>query len=102
MDLLAFDTPEVLDRMERPRGPRELVSWSVRFPLAKQRSQTAFGSRVAAQALRVLRIRSPKKVRFCFDRSVRRQVMFARGVAGRSGVGRGKRWSRTVNSQYRC
>lgn len=48
-----------------------------------------------------LKMRAPSRVRFCFQRKVRREVMFALGVGGRGGKP-GRRFRRTQNSQYRC
>lgn len=46
--------------------------------------------------------RLPMTTRFCVQRKQRREVMFALDVAGRRGVGAGKRWKRRVESQYNC
>lgn len=45
---------------------------------------------------------SPRKISFCVRRHIRREVLFALGVSGGSGVGRGKRWKRTAESAYSC
>lgn len=47
-------------------------------------------------------IRVPTRVKFCLRRKFRREVLFARDVAGHRGIGRGKRWIRSENSNYRC
>lgn len=49
-----------------------------------------------------LQVRAPSRARFCLQRKQRKEVLFAYGVAGRRGVGRGKRWNRNANSQWRC
>lgn len=51
------------------------------------------------QSVEVLR---PRQVSFCQSRAARREVLFARNVAGRRGVGRGKPWRRTFESNYSC
>lgn len=53
-------------------------------------------------ALRVLQIRTPRKVLFCVRRKQRREVLFAIRRAGYSGSARKPYYRRTVNSQYRC
>lgn len=47
-------------------------------------------------------INAPRNVQFCVRRKIRREVMFAKNVAGRRGVGRGKSWRRTNESRYHC
>lgn len=47
-------------------------------------------------------MRVPTRVSFCVRRKQRREVLFARNVAGRRGVGYGKHWRRTQDSQYTC
>lgn len=44
----------------------------------------------------------PRRVQVCVRRQIRRQVMFAHRYAGRSGLGRGRRWRRTEESNYSC
>lgn len=46
--------------------------------------------------------RVPSRVMFCVRRKQRKQVLFAFNIAGKSGVGRGKRWHRSYNSHYGC
>lgn len=46
--------------------------------------------------------RVPSRTWFCVRRKQRKQVLFAFKIAGRSGVGRGKRWFRNRNSHYGC
>lgn len=46
-------------------------------------------------------MRVPARVRFCVERKQRREVLFARGVAGRGG-GRHGSYRRTANSYYSC
>lgn len=101
VDLSPFDAAEVL-------GPDNYV---IKFnrqshalhpsPLAKQprRGFNALGARIARE---VQTVRAPKTVLFCVQRKQRKQVLFAKRIAGRRGVGRGKRWFRSSTSQYRC
>lgn len=57
--------------------------------------------RLLSQWMRVLQIRAPSRVGFCVRRKVRKEVLFAKRVAGRRGLGRrGVRF--TQDSQYRC
>lgn len=49
-----------------------------------------------------LRIFAPRRVLFCLRRKVRKEVLFALRIAGRRGVGAGKRWRRTAESSWRC
>lgn len=57
---------------------------------------------VVFQSLHKLQMRAPSRVLFCLRRKQRKEVLFARGVAGRRGVGRGRRWRRTGDSAYSC
>lgn len=45
-----------------------------------------------------------KSLKYCLQRSLRREVLFALGVAGRRGSapGRGGRYKRSITSYYRC
>lgn len=52
--------------------------------------------------LNKLRVFAPRRVLFCLRRKVRKEVMFALNIAGKRGVGAGKRWRRTENSNWRC
>lgn len=54
--------------------------------------------------LRKLKMLAPKRVLFCIRRKVRREVLFALRRAGfrGSGPGKGGRYRRTQDSQYRC
>lgn len=56
------------------------------------------------KALRLLEIKAPRRVLFCARRQVRKEVLFARKVAGRRGgsPGRRGRYLRNANSQWRC
>lgn len=66
----------------------------VPHPFARQRA-------ASWQAFRLLKVRVPSRVRFCVQRHQRKQVLFARGVAGRRGSAPGP-YRRTENSQWRC
>lgn len=51
-----------------------------------------------------LTLRAPSKVRFCVQRHTRREVLFARKVAGykHRSPGSGGRYNRRAESSYRC
>lgn len=49
-----------------------------------------------------LQMQRPGRVGFCVRRKQRREFLFAAGVAGSRGVGRGRSWRRTAESSYRC
>lgn len=51
---------------------------------------------------RLISLAADRRVLFCVRRRERRAVLFARRVAGKRGVGVGKRWRRTITSQWRC
>lgn len=51
--------------------------------------------------MRILQVQIPQRVKFCVQRKVRRQVLFAQKVAGRSGGSPGP-YRRTENSNYKC
>lgn len=53
------------------------------------------------RAFNVLQVRVPARVRFCQQRSTRRQVLFAAGVGGRRGSAPGP-YRRSENSNWRC
>lgn len=99
--LSPFDAAEDLPRNYVPKFNRYSHSL-IPSPLAKQRPKGAFGSWQDNLAREVMRVRAPKKVMFCVSRKQRKQVLFAKGIAGRRGVGRGKRWLRSSTSSYRC
>lgn len=46
--------------------------------------------------------RMPMRVKFCVQRKVRRQVLFAFRRAGYSGSARKAHWNRSANSNYGC
>lgn len=89
------DVPEVF--LARP-----LRIYASQLPLSARAAPRA--SRRRADAFRFLRSLPVlgRSVAVCVRRKLRREVLFARGVAGRSGVGVGKRWRRNVESSYRC
>lgn len=51
--------------------------------------------------LRVVSIQKPAKVKFCVNRSIRKEVLFAKNIAGKKGSSPGP-YKRTQNSQYSC
>lgn len=53
-------------------------------------------------ALRQLAVKLPSRVKFCLDRRERREVLFAKRLAGYSGSARKRYWNRSQNSQYSC
>lgn len=56
----------------------------------------------SARPFSFLRIAAPHRVYFCLSRKRRREVLHAFRIAGKRGIGKGKRVRRTQNSQYRC
>lgn len=46
--------------------------------------------------------RVPSRTWFCIRRNQRKQVLFALKIAGKRGIGRGKRWNRNHTSHYGC
>lgn len=62
-------------------------------------------SRRSWKQFNVVRVRVPERERFCVARGVRKQVLFARGVAGRNrrfSPGRGGTYHRNAWSSWRC
>lgn len=74
---------------------RRVVSYTP--PLAKPAEGRL--SRGRYSALRLLRMAAPARVRFCVQRKVRREVLFAKGRGGYGGHGR---YFRNASSQYSC
>lgn len=105
VDLLPFDAAEVLGPVDYVPTFNRLSHTVSPSPSYRRVSSGArYSSRLGALA-RLARgesIRIPSRVDFCVARKQRKQVLFAKGVAGGYGVGRGKRWRRTSNSFYRC
>lgn len=79
----------------RPSGARRAI-----LSLYKQAAGLTTSGRGPSTRVRLLEA-DPRRL-FCVRRAERKQVMFALKVAGKRGVGRGKRWKRTYNSQWRC
>lgn len=106
VDLSPFDSAEVLGTDISPVFNRKSHSLHP-SPLAKRAfSNVRYSSTLGALA-RLARgdafvIRSSKRVQFCVSRKQRRQVLFAQRIAGKRGVGRGKRWRRSSTSSWRC
>lgn len=85
--------PSVSRRIRlRPR------SVSLYPPLAKQPLRSVG---VIPSLLWHVQLRRPSAVKFCVQRSSRREVLFARGVAGRRGSAPGP-YRRTQRSYYGC
>lgn len=88
-----------------PTSGRDLADYHMPFSSGMRLFQSGFPA-VARQgkrdysAMRILRIAVPSKVKFCIVRKVRREVLFARDVAGRRGLSGPYR--RNQNSQYSC
>lgn len=104
-----------VDQLEEYRGPlRDAPRASGAVYLAGGHLVVRRGRPVAAQLafrryaerrnreLLSLWMRSPGRVDFCVRRKVRKEVLFARGVAGRSGGSPKRNYERTQNSQYSC
>lgn len=53
-------------------------------------------------SLKTLHTPEAFRARHCLDRKSRREVLFALRKAGKSGIGRNKRWRRTQASNYHC
>lgn len=71
----------------------------------QQRSRTIYppAKRLGFAQLQRLQIREPKVVLFCQQRRERREVLFAKRVAGRkASPGRGGTYRRRPESQWRC
>lgn len=70
------------------------------FLFTKPRAARLPSGRQSRDMLRLLRL-DPRTM-VCVRRGQRREVLFAYRVAGRRGVGAGKRWRRSVHSQWSC
>lgn len=83
-----------------PGARRELPKLAVSRAALTQ--SPAKPTRLKRPPLYQLNIQAPSRVKFCVRRKIRREVMFARNMAGRRGIGRGKTWRRSENSNYSC
>lgn len=99
-------TPEATVYLER-----EARDWSSRslrrsplynFPPTKRAASPRNQRGVNFTAWRFVTSGVPSRVQFCVKRKQRREVLHAYGVAGRRGVGRGKRLHRSAVSRYSC
>lgn len=79
-----------------------VISGEQVVPKARRVGPAAYGAGTIMAPFGSLRIMAPRRVLFCLRRKVRKEVMFALRIAGKRGVGAGKRWRRTENSQWRC
>lgn len=84
---------------------RSAVAWRPLVKVPRRiRSLQAQQRRADWRAFQLLQVQAPARVRFCVARKMRKQVLFALGVAGRRGSapGRGGRYWRSENSNWRC
>lgn len=120
---VSYRTGEVFSsnpRLPRPSDPsvyvfgQSVLTDTLPDPVARSRVS---GSRIFGPPLKVkaaqgnarpysylesgLRIIAPRRVYFCVQRKKRKEVLFAKNIAGKRGIGR-KGVRRTQNSQYRC
>lgn len=86
------DVPGVWGRAPITAAARSRQAYAKALPLRH----------LAKQISRVVSRPSINRAWFCFRRKSRRQVLFARRVAGSRGVGFGKRWRFTPESQVSC
>lgn len=86
-----------------PPDPRDVYAGS-RPPVFPYGPRPRPSLRGPAQyaAMRLLRMLIPLRVRFCVSRNQRREVLFAKRLAGYSGSARKRHWYRNQNSQYSC
>lgn len=91
-----------LERVQRGTGRRYGVPPIVDIPPLYRRAALPRTPRLRNGPSWRLFVRVPYRERFCVKRKQRKQVLFAYGVAGRRGIGRGKRWIRNSTSSYRC
>lgn len=117
VDASSFDLELPRDELRRELGPSPSIAPSVPgwVSLARQaRTWKVFGpgSRVSPPRAPAppwggggvpfaLVTRFPRQVRYCIQRGMRREVLFARGVAGRRGSAPGP-YRRKESSNWRC
>lgn len=101
-DVHTPDSPVYLERVQRGTGRGNRRTASTVYSLSPRRHALARSK--AGSILRSWRfhVSVPRKMGFCVRRKQRKEVLFALSIAGRSGVGRGKRWRRNAQSSYRC
>lgn len=91
--------------MARNRQP-EVAYYDLRRTYGRPGSQRQLpfpAKRLGFSDLKKLRIKEPKVVLFCQQRRERREVLFAKKVAGyRRSPGRGGTYRRRAESQWRC
>lgn len=99
-------TPDIWFSLNRGVPGGSVYPWSPQRRLAIH-TVSPFRSAAALRrsldpALTRLQIRVPARVKFCQQRKVRREVLFAMRRAGYSGSAKKRYWRRSQNSQYRC
>lgn len=87
--------------------PTSAVVWDPPGGLIRRLPRVTPAERVSKRygyaVLSDLRVQAPKATLFCQRRAVRKEVLFARGVAGRkASPGRGGRYKRNGDSRWRC
>lgn len=90
-----------LDTEMPPARARRVRTWTPPLPLAKPLLRSSAERRSRGLSF-LSKLRADPRVGFCLKRGIRREVLFAMRVAGSRGVGRGKKWKRNYNSQWRC
>lgn len=75
---------------------------TVSFPPAKHAVRRSKAMLLDVPTWRVALNRMPSRVRFCVQRGLRREVLFALARAGYSGSAPKREYKRTVNSNYGC
>lgn len=105
-DELTYSTPEYASRVFSPAVmPAGVARQGLRGrmrPLFFPAKQILLGARTARVGASPDKLRLNARVHACLVRKARREVLFALGSSGRSGVGRGKHWRRTPESQFSC
>lgn len=79
--------------------------WIPNKPVAPARAIKRSDTRLVAKKYKpiyAVNFQNPRNVSICAKRSVRQQVMFAKKIAGKSGVGRNKKRRTNQWSNYSC
>lgn len=92
--------PRPWEPVNLPELRRRRMDPTPLYPAKRRSLRSPFAKR-PGYLLQKLYMRQPERVRFCVQRSQRREVLFALNRAGYSGSAPG-RYRRTQNSQYRC
>lgn len=112
LNLLGLRVDPMYSSVSRPKGavyPQGLgrrsyshISAQSRLLQRRERARVTPAKpfrRLVSPVMNRLRAVVPVRIKFCLMRKVRREVMFARSVAGRRGI---RRYRRTVESSYSC